>query len=62
MSSFARRTEPAILRYIEDDPVGVLELAFEIHLFLVGTEIEMECPAVGFDLFLSCREIIDLES
>ena len=61
-SLFAWRTEPAILRYIEDYPVGVLELAFEVHLFLVGTEIEMECPSVSFDLFLSCGQVIDLES
>src|SRR2546430_1485138 len=54
--------EPAFARNIEDDPVGILELSFEILLLRVMAEIEEE-PAAGFlDSLLCGGEIVDLEA
>src|ERR1700726_3034828 len=55
------RALPAVLGNIEDDAVGILELALEIAVTFVA-EIEEEFSAVGFDAFLGLGEIVDLEA
>src|SRR6202140_5042945 len=55
------RTLPAVLGNIEDDAVGVLELALEIAVTFVA-EIEEEFSAVRLDAFLGLGEIVDLEA
>src|SRR6202030_4371685 len=52
---------PAVLGNIENDAVGVLELALEIAVTLVA-EIEEEFAAVVLDAFLGLDEIVDLEA
>src|SRR3984957_10256626 len=52
---------PAVLGNIEDDAVGVLELAFEIAMTFVA-EIEEEFAAGRFDFLLGLDEIVDLEA
>src|SRR5262245_34383731 len=58
----AIRPEPALLRDVEDDPVGILELALEVHLVLAFAEIEEEGAAGAFDALLRLGEVVDLEA
>src|ERR1700731_2579538 len=53
----AIRALPAVLGNIEDDAVGVLELALEIAVTLVA-EIEEEFAASRLDAFLGLDEIV----
>src|SRR5689334_6468354 len=53
---------PALLRDVEDDAVGVLELALEVLLLGVVAEVEEELAAERLDLLLRLGEIIDLEA
>src|SRR3984957_192855 len=55
------RALPAVLGNIEDDAVGVLELALEIAVTFVA-EIEEKLAAVGLDALLGLDEIVDLEA
>ena len=55
------RALPAVLGNIEDDAVGVLELALEIAVTFVA-EIEEEFAAVRLDALLGLDEIVDLEA
>src|ERR1700730_6673053 len=52
---------PAVLGNIEDDAVGVLELALEIAVTLVA-EVEEEFAAGRLDFLLRLDEIVDLEA
>src|SRR5580704_2720888 len=52
---------PAVLGNIEDDAVGVLELALEIAVTFVA-EIEEEFAAGRLDAPLGLDEIVDLEA
>src|SRR5262249_53200845 len=61
-SHISRRSQPPSLRYVEDDPFGVLELQLEVHLLLVVTELEEKSPTRGFYLALRLGEVIDNES
>src|SRR6202035_707910 len=52
---------PAVLGNVEDDAVGVLELALEIAVTFV-TQIEEEFAAGGLDALLGLGQIVDLEA
>src|SRR4029077_13826208 len=52
---------PAVLGNVEDDAVGVLELAREIAVTFVA-EIEEEFAAGCLDFLLRLDEIVDLEA
>src|SRR4030081_195330 len=56
------RSEPALLRNIEDDPVRVLELALEGDVVLAFAEIEEERAAGALDALLGVGEVVDLEA
>src|ERR1700733_11873889 len=58
----ARVAEPALFRDVEDDAVGILELALEIHVVLGLAEIEKELAARRFDAALRRLEILHLEA
>src|SRR5579864_4072155 len=55
------RALPAVLGNVEDDAVGVLELALEIAVPLVA-EIEEEFAAGRLDFLLGFGEVVDLEA
>src|SRR5262249_59585321 len=57
-----RRPEPALLGNIEDDPVGILELALEVHLVLAFAEVEEERAARALDALLRLGEVVHLEA
>src|SRR5262249_44718040 len=61
-SRLAGRAEPSFAGNIEDDAVGVLELALKVFLFGVVTEIEEEAAAGLLDLLLHGGEVVDLEA
>src|SRR5580692_11666524 len=52
---------PAVLGNVEDDAVGVLELALEIAVTFVA-EIEEEFAAGRLDFLLGLDQIVDLET
>src|SRR5580692_8418427 len=52
---------PAVLGNVENDAVGVLELALEIAVTFVA-EIEEEFAAGGLDFLLGLDEVVDLEA
>src|SRR5580692_10896615 len=54
-------TLPAVLGNIEDDAIGILELAFEIAVTLVA-EIEEELAAGRLDFLLGLDQIVNLEA
>src|SRR5581483_1727627 len=53
---------PALLRDVEDDAVGILELALEVLLLGVVAEVEEELAAERLDPFLRFRQVVDLEA
>src|ERR1041385_4748126 len=53
---------PALLRDVEDDAVGVLELALEVLLLGVVAEVEEELAAERFDSLLRLGEVVHLEA
>src|SRR5580698_3354944 len=55
------RALPAVLGNIENDAVGILELALEIAVTLIA-EIEKEFAAGRLDALLGLDEIVDLEA
>src|SRR3974390_1067197 len=56
------RAEPALFGDVEDDPVRILELALEILLLRIISEVEEEGAAGCFDALLGGGEIVDLEA
>src|SRR5918911_1492137 len=56
------RALPALPRDVEDDAVGILELALEIFLLRIVAEVEEKLAAGGLDRFLRFGEIVDLEA
>src|SRR5262245_25678659 len=58
----AGRAQPALLRNIEDDSIGILELALEVLFFLIVAEIEEERAAGAFDALLRFGNVVDLET
>src|SRR5262245_57310263 len=58
----AGRAEPPFLRYIEDDPVRILELPLEFLFFLVVAEVKEELASGFLDAALRLRNVIDLKA
>src|SRR5262252_11080012 len=54
-------SEPAALGNVEDDPVGILELALEVDFVLALTEVEEERAAGVFDALLRLGDVVDDE-
>src|SRR4051812_31320699 len=53
--------EPTLLGNVEDDAVGVLELALEVDVVLRLTQIEEERAACCFDFLLHAGQILNDE-
>src|SRR6185312_6717033 len=56
------RSLPAFLRDVEDDAVGILELALEVLFLSVIAEVEEELAAARLDLLLRLGQVVDLEA
>src|SRR5690349_4347110 len=62
IGALLRGSDPALLREIEDDAVGVLVFHLEVRIFLVLAEREEKLAAGGLDALLRLLEIVHLET
>src|SRR5262249_17466766 len=59
--SVVLRADPALLRDVEDDAIGILKFALEILFCGILAEIEKEGAAIGLDALLGFLQIVNLK-